>query len=139
MIVSFGISLFSNDSLDKDLLVLENVTLGQHVELLVHLRLDLASGSVFSEESSESSLSPDPENFLGHSGISATSSLTDSHMSTFSLFRQSLKSSESGVDFDISLSDKAVLDKESNVISGRSGADLLSLLRVEPDSVLTTF
>jgi hypothetical protein len=138
MVISLSLGLLRNNSLDKDLFVLVDVTLGEHIKLLVHLRIDFTLSSVLSEKSSEGSLSSDPKDFLWHSGISTTSSLTDSHVSSLSLFSESFESSESRVDFNISLSDYSVLDEGSDVCSGGGVGELLDLLGVQPNSVLTT-
>lgn len=45
--------------------------------------IDLLGGSVFSEESSENSLSSHPEDLNGHSGVSGTFSLTGTSVSTY--------------------------------------------------------
>ena len=134
---SLGLIFLSNNSLDKNLLILIDVTLGQQVELLIHMSLDLSRRSVFLKKSSESSLPSDPKDFLRHSGISTTSSLTNSHMSSFSLFSESLKSSESRVDLDISLSDHSVFDEASDVESGRGSFYLNGFFGVNPNSVLS--
>lgn len=138
LIISLSFGFLRDNSLNENLLVFEHVTFRKHVELLVHLRVDFTLSSIFSKKSSESSLSSYPEDFLGHSGISTTSSLSDSHMSSLSLFRESFESSESGVDFDISLSDKSIFDEGSDMGSGRGLGELLILVAVEPNSVLST-
>ena len=137
LVLSLGLGLLGDNSLDKNLLVLVDVTLGKQVKLLIHLALELSLGSVLFEESSESPLSSDPDNLGWHSSIGASPSLSDSHVSSLSLLGESFEGSESGVDFDISLSDKSVLDEGSDVGSGGGARELFGLGGVEPDSVLS--
>lgn len=71
------------DGLDEDGLVLELVTLGGEIEVVVDVLGDLLGFSVFSKKSSEDSLSSHPEDFLGHSGVLGTLSLTVSAVSAY--------------------------------------------------------
>ena len=52
---------------------------------MVQSTIDLLGGSVLSEQSSEDSLSSDPEDFGGHSAFSGTSPLTETGVSSSSL------------------------------------------------------
>ena len=115
LVLSQSLLLSKNDFLNKNLLVLEHVSLREEIQFLVQGGIDFVHGSVFLEESSESSLLSDPHDFLGHSGVLGTSSLSDSHVSSLSLLLESLVGSESGVDLDILLSDESAGDHRSNV------------------------
>lgn len=64
------------DGLDQYVLVLEEVTLGGEVEVMVDILGDLLGLSVLSQKSSQDSLSPHPENLGWHSGVGGTLSLT---------------------------------------------------------------
>lgn len=64
------------DGLDQYVLVLEEVTLGGEVEVMVDILGDLLGLSVLSQKSSQDSLSPHPENLSWHSGVGGTLSLT---------------------------------------------------------------
>ena len=64
------------DGLDQYVLVLEEVTLGGEVEVMVDILGDLLGLSVLSQKSSQDSLSPHPENLAWHSGVGGTLSLT---------------------------------------------------------------
>jgi hypothetical protein len=70
------------DGLDEHSLVLVEVTLGSKVEVMVNVLGDLLGISVFSEKSSQDSLSSHPQNLLGHSGVLGTLSLTMAGVST---------------------------------------------------------
>ena len=69
------------DGFDKDGLVLELVTLGGKVEVMVDISIDLLGFSIFSEESSKNSLSSHPEDLGWHSSVSGSLSLTHSIVS----------------------------------------------------------
>ena len=71
------------DGLDQHGLVLELVTLGSQVEVMIDVLGDFLSFSVLLEESSENSLSSHPQNLGWHSSVSGTSSLTKAGMSTY--------------------------------------------------------
>ena len=64
------------DGLDQYVLVLEEVTLGGEVEVMVDILGDLLGLSVLSQKSSKDSLSSHPENLAWHSGVGGTLSLT---------------------------------------------------------------
>ena len=73
------------DGFDEDRLVLELVTLGSEVEMMIDIRVDLLGFSILSEESSENSLSTHPEDLGWHSGVSCSLSLSSSVVSALSL------------------------------------------------------
>ena len=64
------------DGLDQYVLVLEEVTLGGEVEVMVDILGDLLSLSVLSQKSSKDSLSSHPENLPWHSRVGGTLPLT---------------------------------------------------------------
>ena len=68
--------LHSVDRLDQNGFVLELVTLGAEVEVMVDILGDLLGLSVLLEKSSEDSLSSHPEDLGRHSGVLGTLSLT---------------------------------------------------------------
>ena len=111
----FGLLLV--DGLDQDCFVLELVTLGGQVELSVKSSVDLLGGSVLSEESSEDSLSPDPEDLGGHSSLSGTLSLSEPGVSSEPLGFSVSSGSGSGVDNSLLLHDKTILDQLSYGVS----------------------
>jgi len=69
------LALLLVDGFNQDSLVLELVTLAGHIEEMIQMLIDFLGFSVFSEESSENSLSSDPENLLWHSCFLGTFSL----------------------------------------------------------------
>jgi len=130
-------SLHSVDSFDQDSLVLVLVTLGGKVEVVVDMLVDFLLGSILSEESSEDSLSSDPENLLGGSGFLGTSSFTGTSVSAFSLGEIVGSCSCSRVDSDVSSDDETILDELSDAHSGVGKGDFVGFIGIEPESLLS--
>ena len=81
---SLHLSLVLVDGLDEDVLVLVEVTLGSHVEFMVHSTVDLLGITITTEESSENSLSAHPDELRRHTGVSGSLSATGTVMATTS-------------------------------------------------------
>ena len=77
------LSLGLVDSLNKHILVLELVTLGGEIELVVHLAVDLLLVPISAEEATEDAKAAHPQNALGHTGAAGTLTLTGALMATF--------------------------------------------------------
>lgn len=74
--------------LNQDSFIFELVTFASEIELMILVLIDFLRLSVFSEESSEHSLSSHPEHLGGHSGFTGTSSLTGTSVSSSSFLFQ---------------------------------------------------
>lgn len=85
----------------------------------LHIFGDLLGVSVFSEESSENSLSSHPENLGGHSGVFGTLSLTVAGVSASSSGLVETLHSGVGVHVDLSSHDETILEELSDVLSCR--------------------
>ena len=72
------------DGFDQNVLVLEQVTLGGDVEMMIDILVNLLGFSILLEKSSEDSLSSHPEDLGWHSSVLGTLSLTVSVMSAYS-------------------------------------------------------
>lgn len=132
-----GLSLSLVDSLDQDSLVLELVSLGSHVEVVVDVIIDLTLLAVLAQESSENSLSSDPKDLSRHTSLSGTSALTGTSVTTLSFSEKVQSHSGPGVDSDGLLDDETVLNELANSLSGVSQSNLAGLIRIEPNSALT--
>ena len=73
------------DGLNKNGLVLELITLGSEIEVMVDISRDLLGFSVLLEKSSEDSLSSHVKDLNGHSCVSGTLSLTETGVSTYNI------------------------------------------------------
>jgi len=105
------------DGFNKNGLVFELVTFSSKVEMMINVGGDLLGLSIFSEKSSEDSLSSHPEDLGWHSSVSGTLSFTETRMSSLSLGLMHSLASGSGVDSNLSLHDKSVMLEFSNVFS----------------------
>ena len=103
------------DGLDQNGLVLELVTLGGNVEVMVDILGDLLSFSVLFEKSSKDSLSSHPEHLGGHTGVSGSLSLSHTLVSALPLGCVHSLASRSGVHVHRSLHDKTIVVKFSDV------------------------
>lgn len=105
------------DSLHDVLLVLEDVTLGAQVEVVVHVSVDLVGISVLLQQAAKNTHSADPKDLAGHTGVSGTTSLTGASVATETLGLQPLSGAITRVD-DWGLSDdETILDKLANVLA----------------------
>ena len=73
------------DTFNEYGLVLELVTLGGKIEMMVDILRDLLGLSILLEKSSEDSSSTHPENLRRHSCVSGSLSLTHSVVSTYNI------------------------------------------------------
>ena len=112
-----SLSLGLVDLLDQHILVLELVTLGGEVELVVHVAVNLLLLSVSSEEATEDAKAAHVENLLGHTGVSGTLSLTVALMATLALGLSPSLAAGAGVGGDDLPHDQAVLDQLPNVLA----------------------
>ena len=82
LLLTDDLSLLSVNGLNQDVLVLELVTLGSQVELVVHLLVDLLGITISLEEATEDAESAHPQDLLWHTGVSGTLSLSSANMTT---------------------------------------------------------
>ena len=78
-----GVGLHLVDGLNKDVLVLELVTLGAEVESVVDVLVDLLGVTVLAEQASQNADSAHPQDVGGHTGIAGTLSLTSASVTTY--------------------------------------------------------
>ena len=79
------LGLLLENSLDQDSSVLELVTLGSQVELMVKSAIDLLGLSILPQESSKDALSSHPEDLGGHSAFAGSSAFSVSSVVSFAL------------------------------------------------------
>merc|ERR1719487_1479865 len=132
--VRLGLGLV--DVLHENALVLEDVTLGLHVELVVEVAVDLAGLAVLAQEATEDALPPHPEDLGGHAGLGGTLTLTGTGVATLGLGGLVLAGADARVD-DLGLDDDvAVLLEAADVLPRVGVADLGDVGRVEVDLAL---
>jgi hypothetical protein len=105
------------DLLNKDVLVLELVSLGGEVESVVHSAIDLLLVSVPTEQSTEHTEAAHPQDTFGHTGTGSTLSLSSSLMATLSLGQSVKLAAGAGVGGNHLSHDESVLHELSNVLA----------------------
>lgn len=117
VLLADGLSLGAMDSLNENVLVLELVTLGGEVELVVHLAIDLLLVSISLEESTENAKTAHPDDLLGHTGVASTLSLSGALMATLALGLSPFLAAGARVGSNDLPHDESVLDKLPNVLA----------------------
>jgi hypothetical protein len=117
LLLTDGLGLSGVDGLDEDVLVLELVTLGGEVKLVVHLSVDLLGVSISLQKSTEDTESAHPEDSLGHTGLSGTLSLSSTVVATTTLGLVMALGTGVRVHGDLASHDEFVLDKLSDVLA----------------------
>ena len=143
--VLLGLQLFSLDlfglllenSLDQDGPVLELVTLGGQVKLVIDGSIDLLGGSVLLQQPPQDSLPAHPKDFSGHSAFTGSSALTRTGVPAESLCFEMLASAGSGVHLLLSLHDETILDELPDENSRVGLTNLLDFAGVHPDPLPT--
>jgi len=132
----FGLDLV--DGLDQHVLVLELVTLGTEVELVVDVLVDLLVVTVLLEEATEDASTADGQNLGGHTGITGTLLVTSTLVTALALLGLVALDTGARVHGDLTLNNEAILEHLANVLAGVGELDLVALIGVHPDAVLTT-
>lgn len=112
-----GLGLSLVDSFNQNSLVLELVTLRLHVEMTIDVVIDLSLLSVLAEKASKDSLSSDPHDLSGHTGLSGTSALSETRVSSLTLGFEIQSNSGTGVHSNGLLNDQTALDQLSDGLS----------------------
>jgi hypothetical protein len=131
------LGLLLEDGFDQDSSVFELVTLGGEVELVVEGAIDLLCLSVLPEQSSEDSLSANPQDFGGHSCLPGTSAFTSTSVISLALGFEVESGTGAGVNFLLALHDETVLDEFADEDAGVGLADLLNLIGIHPDTLFS--
>jgi len=111
------LSLGLVNGLDEDVLVLELVTLGSKVELVVHLAVDLLVVSIATEQTTEDAKTAHPQDASGHTSVPSTLSLSGALMATLALGLGVHLAAGARVSGDDLPHDKPVLAKLPNVLA----------------------
>lgn len=131
------LSLGLVDEFHENSLVLEDVSLSFHVELVVQVFGDFTVLSVLSEHASQDTLSSHPEGLRRHSSLGRSLSLSRSGVTSLGLGLLVGDDSRSRVD-DIGLDDDVSISLESSdVLSGVGVGDFGEVGRVEVDLSLS--
>ena len=130
-----GLSLV--DVFNESTLVLEGVTLGEVVELVVEVLVDLASGTVLDEKTAEDSEAAHPEDLAGHTSILGTLPLTETTVSANSSGGSQGSGTGTGVCGNRLADDEAIANELADGLAGVGVGDFVNLVGVEPDLALS--
>ena len=122
--------------LNQGALVLEGVTLGGVVQLVVQVLVDLARLPVLAQQPAEDTLSPHPKDLAGHTGLGGTLALTEATVAALAAGGVQLTSTGPGVHGDGLADDEAITDELADGLAGVGVGDFVDLVGVEPDLVL---
>jgi len=101
----------------KNVLVLELVTLGSKVQLVIDVLVDLLAFTILLEQSTENASSADGENLAGHTSITSTLSVTSALMTTLALLGFMSLNTGARVHGDLTSDDKTIFEKFSDVLA----------------------
>lgn len=105
--------------LNKGALVLESVTLGRVVKLVVEVLVDLAGSTVLDEQTTEDTHAAHPEDLRGHTGVGRTLALTDTGVATGGLGLVESTRARAGVHGIGLLDDESVRDQLADGLACR--------------------
>merc|ERR1711898_27504 len=99
-------------------LVLEHVTLALHVQLVVHVLVDLLRVAVLLQESPKHTCTTHPDDGGRKTRVLAPLALTESSVATLALRRKFLPHGVTGVHLDWLLDNKAILSELTDIETG---------------------
>jgi len=124
------------DVLNEGTLVLEGVTLGEMIELVVEVLVDLAGGTVLDEKTAEDTEAAHPEDLAWHTSIRSTLPLTETSVSANSSGGSQGSGTGTRVHGNGLANDEAILDELADGLAGVGVGNLADLVRVKPDLAL---
>lgn len=111
------LSLELVNGLHKNVLVLELVTFGSEVQLVVDVLVDLLGVSVLLEESTENASSAHSEHLDGHTSLTGSLSVTSALMTAFALLGLVSLDTGAGVHGHLASHDETILEELSDVLA----------------------
>ena len=131
---SFGLA--DVDGLDENALVLVHVALGLHVEVVVDVLVDLVGLAELAKEGTEHTLTRDPEHLLRHAGLTSTTTLAETSVTTLALGKEILADASTRMHSDRLLDDQTIINQLANSTTTVGKSNLIALIRVKPHTVL---
>jgi large subunit ribosomal protein L19e len=134
--LTLSLSLGLLDVFNQTTLVLEGVTLGEVVQLVVEVLVDLAGGTVADEETTEDTHAAHPEEGAGHTGLLGTLALTQTAVTADPAGLGELTGAGARVHGNGLADDEAILDELADGLAGVGVGDFAHLIGVEPNLAL---
>lgn len=125
------------DVLHQDTLVLEDITLGLHVQVVVQVSVDLLVLAVLFQKTTKNSHPSDPEDLDRHTSIGSTLSLTSARVTALATCLDVTANAGARVHSDGLANDQTILDQLANMLTGVGVGDLVAFIRIKPDLVAT--
>ena len=135
--LSLVLTLLSVDLLDQDTLGSVTVTLGQSVEVSVHVLVDLASLTVLLQQSAEHTNAAHPEELLGDTSVHGTTALTVTSVVAAGLGIVANVHTSTRVHHHVLADDQTVLHKLADALAGVGEGNVVHLVGVHPNLALT--
>lgn len=111
------LSLLLVNVFHKDTLVLENITLALHVQVMVQVAIDFLAVTVLLQQTSEDTLTLHPQEFGGHTGIGSTLALTKATVTTLATSFRIFADTIAGVHYDGFFDDQTILNQFADVLA----------------------
>lgn len=116
-------------------LVLEDIALCLHVQIVVQVSVDLLVLSVFLQEATQDTHPSDPKHFDWHTGVGGTLSLTSASVTTLATSLNVAADTGARVDSDGLADDQTIFDQLSHVLTRVGVGNLVAFIRIKPDLV----
>jgi len=136
---SQSLGFFLVDEFHQNSLVLEHVSLGFDVELVIEMSVDLLVFAVFLEQSPQDSHTPHPQFLNRHASVGSSLALAGTRVTTLSASKGIFPRTRARVNRLRLLDDQTVLDQPTDVLSGVGVGDLIDFVGVHPDFVGAAF
>ena len=126
------------DVLHQDTLCTISVTLGELVEVGIDVLIDLTGSTVLSKKSTKDSDSSHPKKLGGNTGITSTTSLTETSVVASVLGLLSALDTRAGVNGLRLADDETVLNQFADILTRVSQSNFSNFVGIHPDLALTT-
>merc|ERR1712071_232021 len=133
------LSLLLVDELHQHTLVLEPITLGLHVKVVVQMAIDFLCFTIAFQQSPQHSHASNPHKLLGHTSIRSTLSLTKATVTALTASFCVFTNASTWVDGLGFLDDQTILNQLSDVLAGIGVGNLVDFVRVKPNLPFATF
>jgi len=125
------------DHLEKNALVLELVTLAKHVKSMVNVLINFLGVTHLLEKTTKNADTTHPKDLHRETCVGSTLTLSDSSVSSLPLSLVSDGNSGTGMYNNWLLNDESITMKTGDVTTGIGKRNLVNLIGVKPDLLLT--
>ena len=137
LLLSQLLNLLLVDVFHQDTLVLEDITLCLHVEVMVQVSVDLLVLAVLFQQTTQHTHTSDPQNLNRHTSVGGTLPLTGAGVTALTTGFHVSADTGSRVHGDGLADDETILDQLAHMLARVGVGDLVVFVGVKPDLVLT--